>query len=192
MTIKQIPDDQTPAAIPADDEGLHVSGSQSFEEFGASLPVDANSFLSDATPSASVEHGSGEGVSLLDSATAQPEGEVITSKAKRIKLSRKMQKAMDKLKAKTSKLPIMYFHNKAKKNPEWELDDDEKEIIEDAFFTVFEVLDIEIQIEPLNITLQSIWWILSYPMLAFVFLFLTKKSAVIERENAERGIGPEV
>jgi len=185
MTIQQVPDNETPAIVPFDeDEGLSISGEQSFDQFGSQLPTDARSFLEDASPASSPSTPEGE--TLLGSSATFDDAEV--KKTKRIKMSRKMQKAMDRLKKKTAQLPIMYFHSKAKDHPEWELDAEETELIEDAFSTVFEILDIEIQIEAVNWTLTSIYWVLSYPVLAFVFLFLTKKALVIDKENRERGI----
>ena len=47
------------------------------------------------------------------------------------------------------------------------------------------MLDIDFEIEPLSISLTSIWWVISYPVLAFAFLFLTKKAVVMEVEQAE-------
>lgn len=92
---------------------------------------------------------------------------------------------MDRLKKKTANLPILWFHNQAKLNPEWELDKEEKELITDAIETVFDVLDIGIEIEPLSITLTSIWWVISYPLVAFGFLFMSKKSLIMEKEQQD-------
>jgi hypothetical protein len=92
---------------------------------------------------------------------------------------------MNRLKTKTANVPIMWFHAQAKEHPEWELDADERDMLKDAVETVFEVLDIEIEIEPLSWTLTSVWWVISYPILAFVFLFLTKKSLTMDKEQPE-------
>jgi hypothetical protein len=106
-------------------------------------------------------------------------------KRKRIKLSKKMQKTMDKLRNKTAAIPIMWFHSMAKEHPEWELDEEEKDILKDSFETVFEVLDIEVQIEPIVATLTSIWWVLGYPICVLLFLFMSKKTAAAVQPEGE-------
>lgn len=156
-----------------------VEGEETFEQFADTLPDTAQGFLesvqADSQPS------------LLDSAIA--EEAVQEKKTKTVKMSKKMKKAMDKLKSKSANLPILWFHQQAKVNPEWELDEEEKELITDSIETVFELLDINIEIMPWEMTLTSIWWVVGYPVLAFVFLFLTKKSMIIDRENQERQEG---
>jgi hypothetical protein len=131
-----------------------------------SLPNDANDFFSPETLPTDTT-----------SSTLEPTEE---RKKKRVKMSKKMQKMMDGLKDQIADIPIMWFHGQAENNPEWELDDKEKDFLRDAFGVVFEVLDIELQIEALSVTLTSIWWVLAYPFVAFSFLFLVKKAKVTE------------
>lgn len=177
MTTTLIPDDNEPT----------------FESLADAMPETASGFV-DGTFKASasvddVEKDGGD--SLLDdtSLLSSNDGPIgsLPSPRKQVNVSKQMKKAMKKFKSKAANVPIMWFHAQAKNNPEWELDDDEKEMLQDAIDICFEVLDIDILIEPLNITLTSIWWIVSYPLLAFLFLFLTKKSWVMESEkpNAE-------
>jgi hypothetical protein len=174
--ITAVPDPNTPIPI---SEGVHIGDSSTFDEYAEQMPETATGFLESVQSTPDAE--SDEGESIFESASG------ITSDAppptKTIKMSRKMKRAMDKLKDKAANLPIMWFHQQAKNNPEWELDDDEKELITDAIGTVFEVLDIEIEIQPLSWTLTSIYWVLGYPIVAFLFLFLTKKSMTMDREQ---------
>lgn len=155
--------------------------SPSNDSFASSLPEDSD-FLAGITapPSAS-----GNGVERAF-ATAGNEGPTPQERAKkRVKMSRKMQKMMDGFRDQVADIPIMWFHNMAKDNPEWELDEKETEFLKDAFGVVFEVLDISIEIEALNLTLTSIWWVVSYPFAAFLFLFLTHKAKVVENNQEE-------
>lgn len=152
-----------------------------FDAFAATMPETAQGFLDAALPpSASVGDEPGDG--FLD---APPLSEPAEPGRKRVNITKKMRKAMNRFKTKIADIPIMWFHTQAKANPEWELDDDEKALITDAIETVFDVLDIEVEIEPLSWTLTSVWWVISYPVLAFVFLFLTKKSLIMEHDQHE-------
>lgn len=176
MAITEIPQ------VPPEDD---------FNDFAATMPETAQGFIDGPTPaSAPVNDADGGDTSLLDYASsAGADGEFGSDAPpeprKRVNISKKMKSAMKRLKGKTANVPIMWFHMQAKNNPEWELDEEEKELLKDAVDTAFEVLDIDIVIEPLNITLESIWWVISYPILAFVFLFLTKKSLTMNKEQAE-------
>jgi hypothetical protein len=175
MTIEQVPE-----------QGF--SG-ETFEEFAASMPEDAKGFLEPDNPPL---HGSGSDGGFLDSASLrEPIGAIPSpdqleeKRVKRIKMSRKMKKSMDNLKAKVAQLPVIWFHSQSKANPEWKLDKEEEELLTDSITTVFEVLDIEMQIEPLTWTLTSIYWVLAYPLLTFAFLWVTKSEAVAERQRNE-------
>ncbi len=158
--------------VPEEDEPLLPLEPK--ESFAASLPDDAQ-FLA-GPPTASGESGVEGTGEPLPFAGPTPQERA----KKRVKMSRKMQKMMDGFRDQVADIPIMWFHNMAKDNPEWALDEKETEFLKDAFGVVFEVLDISIEIEALNITLTSIWWVISYPFAAFLFLFLTHKAKVVE------------
>jgi hypothetical protein len=170
MAIEMVPDNTT--------DPLDISAPV-FEPYAASVPETAEGFLGAALPA---EDGGGSPgmTGLGDAAVLGKE-----RRTKRLKMSKKMQKTMDKLKGKASTFPVMWFHSMAKEHPEWELDEDEKDILTDSIETVFEVLDIEIKIEPLAMELTSIWWVLSYPILAFAFLFFSKKSQIVSKQEQE-------
>jgi hypothetical protein len=153
---------------------------ETFDSFAATLPESASGFL-DAEPNASHGDRGEEGGTFLDS-TAGPSGaDYVPPERKRVNVTKKVRRAMNRFKTKVADIPILWFHSQAKANPEWELDKEEQELIKDSIETVFDVLDIEVEIQPLSWTLQSVWWVLSYPILAFVFLFLVKKSKTIDR-----------
>lgn len=176
MTITNVPDEQQPQSPFTMDEG------ETFQDVAAAMPETAQGFLDAALPQA--VPGASSDADTTE--TLLSESGVSTVPKRTVKLSKKMRKSMEKLKAKTADLPIMWFHTKAKGHPEWELDDEEKELMTDAITTVFDVLDIEVEIEPLSWTLTSIWWVLSYPVVAFAFLFLSKKSLVMESEKGHQ------
>jgi hypothetical protein len=157
-----------------------------FLEFAETMPETAEGFL-DTPPivnrPSGVQTVDNDSGGILDDTGSPPNSTYQPPTRKRVNVTKKVRRAMDRLKKKMSALPIMWFHQQARNNPEWELDADEKELIRDSVETVFEVLDIEIEIEPLSWTLQSVWWVLSYPFLAFLFLFLTKKSATMQADG---------
>jgi hypothetical protein len=141
------------------------------------IPSDPFSFLGEPAASQTAQDGADGGFFGAESAVPAPE-----KKTKRVAMSKKMKKSMDKLKAKVANIPIMWFHAQAAEHPEWELDEEEKDLLTDSIETVFEVLDIGIEIEPLSMTITSIWWVIGYPFAAFLFLFFTKKAQIGETE----------
>ncbi|HEY1247500.1 MAG TPA: hypothetical protein VGE97_00800 [Nitrososphaera sp.] len=176
MTVT--PQNEPTIPIVADEETA-----ENFESFASSLPESASGFL-DAEPIASNGNKDEEGGAFLDgsSGAGMPSsGDYAPPDRKRVNVTKKVRRAMNKFKTRIADVPILWFHQQAKDNPEWELDKEEQELIKDSIETVFDVLDIEVEIQPLSWTLQSVWWVLSYPILAFVFLFLVKKSKTIER-----------
>lgn len=179
MSVERVNDDNGTLMPPE-----QLMGSEpSFEEFAATMPEDATGFLIDDTLPPATPADEGAAAALLDGGGEPSPAE---RRTKRVKMSRKMQKSMDKLKTKMASLPVAWFDSQAGVHSEWRLDDEERDLLTDSIETVFEVLDIEFQIEPLTLTFTSIWWILSYPLLAFGFLFLSKKSLVMEREQKEQ------
>jgi len=175
VTISSVPDPSIPTP---DDE----QGDAGFLEFAATMPETAEGFLDAGASPSDQPNASGvpveEGGEPAAGGYAPPE-------RKRVNVTKKVRRAMNKFKTKVADVPIMWFHTQAKRRPEWELDKDEQELLKDAVDTVFEVLDIEIEIEPLSWTLTSVWWVISYPILAFVFLFLTKKSLTMDKDKEQ-------
>jgi hypothetical protein len=178
--ITNVPDEQP--IIPSEDDG------QTFDQFAATLPETAQGFLDAALPSPEPSGVEDVGPSMLDGSSIS--GDDLSAPRKRVNVSKKIRKAMNKFKGKVANVPIMWFHAQAKDHPEWELDKDEQELLTDSIDTVFEVLDVQFEIEPLSWTLTSIWWVISYPLLAFTFLFLTKKSMTMEKEKQTEEIQP--
>lgn len=176
MTVSPVPENE-PLTLPVDD------GAETFNSFASTLPETAQGFL-DVPPSPvteSVEDAVGGGDFLGAAGTT----ETLPPERKRVNVTKKVRKAMNRFKTKVADVPILWFHQQAKVHPEWELDADERDLLKDAIETVFDVLDIEIEIQPLSWTLTSVWWVLSYPVLAFVYLFLVKKSMTMEHPEDE-------
>lgn len=161
-------------------EQLTPPSNGDFESYAATMPETASGFLE--TPSEPAATTTQEG-SFFD--TVDTGDEYTPPSRRRVNVTKKVRRAMNRMKGKLSNIPIMYFHNQAKLNPEWELDDEEKELITDAVDTVFDVLDIEFEIEPLSWTLTSIYWVLGYPVIAFLFLLFQKKAKVMESEQQQ-------
>jgi hypothetical protein len=167
MTIQTIPDDTKPFSPAMDDE---------FTRYAESLPENANTLLEKDEPE--LEQELGDTDSTLESvgifSGVEPSDEPVTPK--RRKSLKKLQKTMGRIQGKMSKFPILWFDEKARENPAWKLDDDEKELIEDSVATVFELIEVNVDVEPIVFTLRSVYWVLLYPLFAFCFLFLIKKS----------------
>jgi len=174
MPINIVPTDPNAPAVPVD-EATGIAGNQSFDEYGASLPTDARSFLDDAAV-ASPEPGD-KGGNLASSVSASDEPTAALPRRKRVDLSRRMKKFRKKISA----LPARWFDHMAQDRPEWALSDDEREDITDSIDTVFEVLEIDVEVEPLGLKLTSIWWVVAYPLVVIAALFLTKREAVKAR-----------
>jgi hypothetical protein len=171
VTVTPVPDNQPP--VQTDDE-------QTFEQYAETMPETAQGFLDAALPQVPPDNGVGD-VGFLDESSTMTDDS--STPRKKVNVSKKIRKAMSKFKGKVASVPILWFHNQAKDNPEWELDKDEQELLTDSIETVFEVLDVNFEIEPLSWTLTSVWWVVSYPLLAFLFLFLTKKSMTMDKNK---------
>ena len=157
MTIEAIPDDQPTPLTP----------SQSFADF---LPEDATHF----SGTIGISDDGTEAVITDDSATfVEP-----PTPKKRVKMSPKMKKAMDRFTKQLADFPALYFHRMAMQNPEWELDESERDMLSDSITMVLETLNIGFEIEPVDLTLKSIWWIVSWPFVVFAYVFLTKKEKI--------------
>jgi hypothetical protein len=158
------------------EEGTAITGGETFEEFSAGLPDNAKLGF-DTVPVGQTDGAEGEGFGLFGN-SSNPDGpEPTTPARKALKMSKKMKAAMKKIQDKVSSFPILYFKGKAKVHPEWQLDQDEEEIITDSLAFLFEVLDINFEIEQLNITLTSIWWVIMYPVCAIGMIFVSHLSA---------------
>ncbi len=97
-------------------------------------------------------------------------------KRKRVQVSKRMRKTVDKMKANASNFPVLWFNGKASADhPEWKLNETEEAVLRDSIETVFDLFDIEIEFEPIVAHITSVWWLLCYPALVFTLLFATKK-----------------
>src|SRR5271154_4720235 len=155
MAIEAIPEDQAPDQV-----------GPSFADL---LPEDATVFSGDPTPIASPESAASNDGALPDSAPPP---------RKKVVMSKKMKKAMDKFMRQIAETPTLYFKQMTASNPEWALDEEEEDMLTESVAMVFELLDVGFEIEPLNLKLQSIWWIISCPFFVFGYVFLTKKQRV--------------
>lgn len=166
MATVRITDTSEDSSMPLD-EGRNITGGQSFDEFSETLPEDASLGFATMQPSPSPDGSEpGEGFGII-SGDSEP-----TPGVKKLKMSRKMKAAMNKIRSKVATYPILWFKTKALQNPEWALDEEEEAIIKDSLEFVFEILNIEFQIETLDIKLTSIYWIIAYPIAAIGMIFM--------------------
>jgi hypothetical protein len=168
------------------DEGRAITGGQSFGEYSEMMPEDASSGFAIAadTPSSQSsdvpKNENNEGFNMFGGEDADH-----SPSTKRLKMSRKMKKAMEKIKEKVATFPILWFKAKEMQHPEWALDEEEKAIITDSLDFVFEILNVEFEIQTLDIKLTSIWWVIAYPVAAIGMIFAIKSNAVKQAHPEE-------
>lgn len=97
---------------------------------------------------------------------------------KRVNMSKAMKKSMDKFMKRIAELPLIWFDAQAQLQPEWRLTEDERDLMTESVKTVFELLDIGFEVEAIDLTLKSVWWVVSYPFVVFAFIFFTKKGTI--------------
>lgn len=159
----------------SDSEGSHLMGEDSFQAFAEKLPEDA-SFGFD-TPATN---------SVISDEPSEPQEEQAAQR--RMQMPKKMRAEMKKLKKKIAEdIPELFFNRRAEQldQPAWKLTEDESEAIADSVNMVLEVLDIDFAIEPLNYTLTSIWWVLAYPCIVILGIFMLKQQEIMRKENPE-------
>jgi hypothetical protein len=162
MEFRQEPIENSPMA-----EGQAVTGGQTFEQYADEMPE------------------MGFGVEPLTSEPGEAESVIdepspAEVRKLRLKMTREMKKAMNKLKKSIGTYPKMYFAAKAKKHPEWALDDDEEKLMTDSITFALDILDIDFEIEALHITLKSIWWVIAYPVTVIAGIFFVHRAAAKE------------
>ena len=168
--IEMLPDDEVPAIQPEPLLDNNVNDTNGFLDsddaptFNIGTDANANAFLPSEPPAQLVERAT----------------------RKRVKMSKAMRKTMDGLKDKVADLPIMWFHDQAVEHPEWALDEKEQAWLRESINSVFEVLDIDVEIQPISMQLTSIWWVLGYPFVTFLFLFLIKKGKTLQQEGDKK------
>lgn len=180
MAIEFVPDNTTQPPPLVNGEPTEPT----FDDLAQQMPETAYGFLDDATPSPSLPGVDDATGSFLDDASSSTDEPVPPTPRKRKSL-KKLQKALERFQDRLSKWPIAYFSAQAVDHPEWKLSPDEEELIKDSVETVFEVLDVGVDIEPISYTITSVYWVLLYPFAAFAFLFLIKKQASMEKEQQD-------
>jgi hypothetical protein len=167
--------DSRDSSVMTDSEGSHLMGEESFDSFASKLPEDASSGFGKEPIAESTESEFGEAAETAESRAAR-----------RVQMPKKMRAEMKKLKKKIAEdLPRLFFNRRAEQldQPEWKLTRDEEEAIADSVNMVLEILDIEFAIEPLNMTLTSIWWVIAYPVIVILGIFMFKQAEIQKQEN---------
>lgn len=153
-----------------------VMGGRNMDDLERELPDNVSGFSSferlDAETAPDIDDA-GLGVISGDPLSTPQE-----KKKKKLQMTREMKKAMKKLKERIGKFPALWFATKAEKHPEWRLNQEEEEIISESIGFVMEILDIEFMIEPINVTLTSIWWIIAYPFCTIGLIWFSHHDAV--------------
>jgi hypothetical protein len=71
----------------------------------------------------------------------------------------------------------------SKKGPGWAMSEEQKDILADSIESVFEMLDIQFQIEQLNVELKSRLWIFLYPVAALLMILAVLAGKNVSQEN---------
>jgi hypothetical protein len=105
----------------------------------------------------------------------------------RKKLSRKMKATMEQFRGMFTDGIAAWFTNQAiaTGHPEWSLEAKDTALIADSVGFVMDVLDIDIDIEPIDVEITSPWWTLLYPMAAFGIVFFRRQSTVKQKYPEE-------
>jgi hypothetical protein len=176
MAIEQIPMDDAPPMM----------GGKTLDELEASLPDDASHGF-DAMPSFTVDQN-GDPMDGIGVMSGDLQSTTQEKKVKRIKMSASMRKAMKKLKERIGRFPAIWFEQKALQHPEWALSKDEEDTISESVNFALELLDIEFMIEPVSMTLTSIWWVIAYPFatIGMVWFYHADKVKKAHPEDFEK------
>jgi hypothetical protein len=105
----------------------------------------------------------------------------------RKKLSKKMKATIEQFREMFTDGIAAWFTNQAiaTGRPEWALEPKDAALIGDSVGFVLDVLDIDIDIEPIDVEITSPWWTLLYPLAAFGIVFFRRQSTVKQKYPEE-------
>lgn len=108
------------------------------------------------------------------------------TRLKKEAMARKFSAKLNKFKEKVSARLADGVNLIAKdKGPEWEITEDDRELLGESIENCFEILDVDFQIRPLTKTLENPLWVLALPIIALVMIFLPKvmRAAAQKKED---------
>lgn len=170
-------EDEIRQATGSSDEAMFAAGEESFADYAATLPEDANDLLREPAPTEQ------------DIEEQQRIAQEKERKTARIALSKKMKKKMEAFRNQLSTtLPSLFFDRMAEKHeqPGWRLSKDEKEAIKDSVETFMELADVEFAFNPIEIQLTSIWWVVLYPIATIGIVFGLKSMEYSPKKKDEQ------
>lgn len=143
----------------ADVEGVDVAGRGNFDEYAASLPEDARELKSDYVAPETVE---AERVATVERETER----------QRVKISKDMSKHISKIQEKlTGKGPRMLMASQGV-----HISDEENDFISALFEMAFDLLNISVEVDPINLTVRNPLYILALPFVACFVIFAYHKT----------------
>lgn len=164
------------------DEGIHIMGEGTFEDFAGKMPETATGFV---TPERKVGNTAGSGDAGAEQRAETGEGSSAPPAPEVQQMPPKMRAEMNKIKkAVSQKIPRMIFRRVAiaKKDQAWELTRDEEKELGDSFEMILACLGIDFQITQINYTLTSPLWLLVYPLFTLFLIILGKQGETIDAE----------
>lgn len=145
------------AATGGDQEGVAITGETSFDNFAASMPEDASELRSDYQPP--------EPIVDISEVRARAE-ENARDEAQKV-VSKKVRARLDSFKKKlTGDWPMKFFAMKG-----IDLLQDERDMIRDAFDMALEMLDIQIEVQPLGWRITNPLYIIAFPFVVCFAIF---------------------
>lgn len=156
---------------------------------GGPVPGAGSDFTSFANDLPDSEGGAVASAVAPDGVTDQAAPAPATfSKVKTDAASARLTKKMEKVKRQLAEaLPRAVDVFTADKGPEWKLDDSQRDMLTDAVESVFDMLDVQFEIQQFNVQLKSRFWILLYPITVLLMIFATKaaKNQVTETKETK-------
>lgn len=189
MTVEhgQWSDEDLAEVTSSGDEAAFAMGESTLENYAAKLPEDANALGMESGVNGARQ--AGESGNKQDDGNHSEKGKAASAKSP--ELPPEFKKKLDAMKqALTVSVPRFLFHLLAVKqqNPELELNDEEAKQLSGALDFAMAGFGLDFQFEPMLIPIQSPFWLLLWPILVGLLLFIKKGMPHnAEFDNSNRG-----
>ena len=186
------------------EEGAYITGEDSFEQYAARMPS-TESGLRDSVVDSSVKSpGNTAGESPTDGTVEESAGFFdVQPSVRRIEMSKNMKKQLKRMKQLIAeKAPRIVFQRIAEQRhqPSFALTDTEADFVSESIEVAFEAFGIQFEIMETDIVLTSKIWLLLYPVLVILSVFLLKSAglkvpSLAEPDNSDSssvGVGQDI
>lgn len=126
-----------------------------------------------------------EGAEAIEGPSAEARA-AQTVKIKTDAASRKISAKMNKMQQKfAEQIPKLLNARLAQAGDEWKMEDKDMEFLSESIENCFDVLDVEFAVAPISKTLTSPLWVLLFPIIASVMIFLPKLMEAAKKKANE-------